>query len=272
MASEADYVWGTGDAEQQRLLKQIELYIPEATWLLDHLKLEPGSRAIDLGCGLLGIVDLLAKRVGPGGEVVGIEWEPRFAGLANALLKERGIVNAHVAVGDATATGLPSNSFRFVHERLLLIVVPDPRLVVAEMVRLAKPGGIVVLEDVDVGMWTCEPMHPAWEKLFAAVDRVYSKDGKDLRIGRRLPGLLRDAGLVDIGCKPHARVNGAGDFHQEQLPIFVKLFWRRIVDDGSIGESELETLFQQLQAHLAHPATMVISPTLFQAWGWKPAT
>jgi hypothetical protein len=41
MVAEADYVWGTGITEQQRLLKQIELYVPEATWLLDRLELAP---------------------------------------------------------------------------------------------------------------------------------------------------------------------------------------------------------------------------------------
>ena len=212
MAAEADYIWGTGLTEQQRLLKQIELYAPEATWLLDRLELAPGAHAIDLGCGPLGILDLLSKRVGARGAVVGIEWEPRFVEMAKTLLRERGIENVRVSAGDAAATGLPDASFRFVHERLLLIVVPQPEKVVAEMVRLAEPGGVVALEDVDISSWICEPPHTAWERLFAAFETVYARDGKDPRIGRRLPSLLRAAGLVNVGCKPHARVNGAGRF------------------------------------------------------------
>ena len=270
VAAEADYVWGTGLTEQQRLLKQIELYIPEATWLLDRLELAPGSHAIDLGCGPLGILDLLSERVGARGAVVGIEWESRFVDMAKILLRERGIENVSVSAGDAAATGLPDASFRFVHERLLLIVVPEPEKVVADMARLAEPGGVVALEDVDVRSWICEPPHPAWERLFIAVETVYARDGKDLRIGRRLPGLLRAAGLVNVGCKPHARVNGPGDFHQQQLLVFVKLFWRRIVELGLIAEPELESLFKDLESHLAEPGTMVVSPTLFQAWGEKP--
>jgi SAM-dependent methyltransferase len=270
MVAEADYVWGTDLTEQQRLLKQIELYIPEATWLLDRLELAPGSRAIDLGCGPLGILDLLSKRVGARGAVVGIEWEPRFVDMAGTLLRERGIENVSVSSGDASATGLPDASFRFVHERLLLIVVPEPEKIVREMARLAEPGGVVALEDVDVGTWICEPPHSAWERLFATFETVYTREGKDLRIGRRLPGLLRAAGLVNVGCKPHARVNGPGDFHQQQLLVFIKLFWGRIVEQGLIAESELESLFEDLKAHLARPGTMVLSPTLFQAWGEKP--
>jgi SAM-dependent methyltransferase len=179
MVAEADYVWSTGITEQQRLLKQIELYVPEATWLLDRLELAPGSHAIDLGCGPLGILDLLSKRVGARGAVIGIEWEPRFVDMAKTLLRERGIVNVSVSAGDAAATGLPDASFRFVHERLLLIVVAEPEKIVAEMARLAEPGGVVALEDVDVGSWICEPPHPAWERLLTAVETVYARDGAD---------------------------------------------------------------------------------------------
>jgi SAM-dependent methyltransferase len=227
MPSEAAYVWGTDLTEQQRLLQQIELYIPEASWLLDRLEIKPGSRAIDLGCGPLGILDLLSQRVGPRGEVVGMEWESRFVEMAKGLLAQRKLENVRVMVGDATATGLAEHSFQLVHERLLLIVVPDPLKVISEMVRLAEPGGIVAVEDVDVGSWTCEPPHPAWTRLFAAFEAVYARDGKNLRVGRRLPGLLRAAGLDEIGCEVHARLNGPGDFHQHQLLVFVKLFWRQ---------------------------------------------
>ena len=269
MPSSQDYVWGTEAIERERLLEQVKLYVPEATWLLDHLALKPGSRAIDLGCGPLGILDLLSERVGPGGAVSGVEWEARFVHMANELAAERGLDNVRVTVGDATATTHPANAFQFVHERLLLIVVPEPRKVISEMVRLAEPGGIVAVEEVDVGSWTCEPVHPAWSRLFASFETLYTHDGKDLRIGRRLPGLLRAAGLENVGCKAHARLNGPGDFHQQQLLVFVKLFWKQIVDQGLVGEGELSALYERLDRHLADPATLVVSPLLFQAWGYK---
>jgi SAM-dependent methyltransferase len=269
MSSGAAYVWGTGLTEQQRLLQQIELYVPEASWMLNHLKIRPGSRAIDLGCGLLGILDLLSERVGPQGDVVGLEWESKFVEMANELLRGRKLENVRVMVGDATSTGLPDQSFQFVHERLLLIVVPEPLKVISEMVRLVAPGGIVAVEDVDLGTWTCEPSHPAWTRLFAAFEAVYTRDGKDLRVGRRLPGLLRAAGLDNVGCKAHARLNGPGDFHQQQLLVFVKLFWQQIIDAGLLTEEELQSAFRQLEDHLADPATLVVSPLLFQAWGYK---
>ena len=271
MPTEADYVWGTGATEQQRLLQQIELDVPEASWLLDQLEIKPGARAIDLGCGPLGILDLLSKKVGPQGEVVGVEWELRFVELAKGVMAGRKLANVKVMVGDATATQLADQSFHLAHERLLLIVVPDPMKVIFEMVRLTQRGGVVVVEDVDISSWFCEPAHPAWTRLFSAFEAVYGRDGKDLRVGRRLPGLLSGAGLSNIGCKVHTRLNGPGDFHQQQLLVFVKLFWQQIIASGLIEEDELQVLFDQLERHLADPGTLVVSPLLFQAWGYREA-
>lgn len=45
---------------------------------------------------------------------------------AKTLLRERGLENVRVSAGDAAAIGLPDASFPLVHERLLLIVVPEP--------------------------------------------------------------------------------------------------------------------------------------------------
>jgi hypothetical protein len=167
---------------------------------------------------------------------------------------------------------LPNKSFQFVHARLLLIVVPDPTKVVTEMVRLVEPGAAVALEEVDVATWECEPSHPAWTRLFQVFATAYALDGMDLRIGRRLPGLLRAVGLQNVGYKVHARANGPADFHQQQLLVFIKLFWQRIIELELVAESELKLLFEQLEGHLADPGTIVVSPLLFQAWGYRDST
>jgi SAM-dependent methyltransferase len=270
MAHETEYVWGADPVEQKRLLEQTELYKPEACWLLDRLNLQPAARAIDLGCGPLGILDLLAERVGPQGQVVGVEFEPRFVEMAKRLAAVRKLNNVTVLGGDATGTGLPGNSFHLAHARLLLIVVPSPERVVAEMARLVRPGGAVAVEEVDICSWICEPPHPAWTRLFAAFETIYQQDGKDLKVGRRIRGLLRAAGLKDVGVNTHCRVNGPGDFHQEQLLLFIKLLRGQIIARELLQEGELNTLIDELAAHLHDPGTLVVSPILFQAWGYKP--
>ncbi|MFQ5853741.1 MAG: methyltransferase domain-containing protein [Candidatus Binatia bacterium] len=242
-----DYAMGDFLTEQPRLLELAKLLAPQASWLLDHLQIQPGSRAIDLGCGPLGILDLLAKRVGPKGEVIGIEFEPQFVEIANSLMAERKLDGVRIIQGDATATSLPADTFDLVHERLLLISVHNPEYVAAEMVRLAKPGGIVAVEDFDLYSFICEPPHPAWTRLFEVVfHTLHPEIGKNSNFGRRNPRLLRAAGLLNVDYNVHARFSCYDEYYRQTLPLFVKRYWQKIVELELLTEEELTDLYEQL--------------------------
>ena len=136
-----DYSLGVDDAERARLLAQCAMHRAEAELLLDRVGLRPGYGALDLGCGPLGVLDLLAERVGPAGQVVGIDREERYLVIARQELDARGLGGVTLVAADATGTDLEPASFDLVHERLVLNNVPRPDAVVAEMARLTRPGG-----------------------------------------------------------------------------------------------------------------------------------
>jgi hypothetical protein len=89
-------------------------------------------------------------------------------------------------------------------------------------------------------------------------------------LGRRLPGLLRDAGLVDVEVMAHTRTWRAGDPYQDLLLRFVQIYRERIVDRGALSERQLDEYVAELTAHLANPETITLYATLFQAWGRRP--
>jgi len=143
------YALGSSPAELDRLRRQSAELAGHSTMLLDRAGLCPGQAAADLGCGPNGILGLLADRVGPAGRVTGLEINPVSVALAREFAAEHGLANVKVVRGDARSTGLPSDSFDLVHARTLLINVAEPAGVVAEMVRLARPGGWVVSLEPD---------------------------------------------------------------------------------------------------------------------------
>jgi len=96
---------------------------------------------------------------------VGVEREAPLLAVAGDVIEERGLTNVRLVQGDATATGLPRAAFDLVHERLLLMITPAVGRVLAEMIALARPGGVVVVQDLDVVSMICEPAHPAWTRL-----------------------------------------------------------------------------------------------------------
>ncbi|MQA14519.1 MAG: methyltransferase domain-containing protein [Pseudonocardiaceae bacterium] len=255
------------DAERIRLLEQCELHRMDAELLFDRIGLEHGWAALDLGCGPLGVLDILAERVGSSGAVVGLDRDSRMLEAAAASLPARGLPGVALLRGEATATGLPGHSFDLVHERLLLSDIRRAADAVAEMIRLARPGGYVALQDKDVISWTCEPSHPAWDRLKAAVVAV--ADG-DPYIGRRLPGLLRDAGLVDVEVDVHAHLWRPTESYRTVLLRLAAMNRDRILAAGALTGSELDECLRDLEAHLASPDTIVLCWTLFQAWGRRP--
>ena len=176
---------------------------------------------IDIGCGVLGILPQLRSRVGDGGRVVGLDIEPRLLAVAGQLSAQHGLAVETVRA-DAASTGLPSGSFDLVHERMLLLNVTSPQDIVAEMTRLARPGGVVALQEPDSAAWATDPPHPAWELLLTEVNDVYPRTGRDFHTGRRAARLLRDVGLRDVQVRVLARLTAPGQyFHTFLLTLAV---------------------------------------------------
>lgn len=271
MSEVQEYILGTSLTEQKRLLKQGTLFEAETCWLLDRIGLQAGAQAIDLGCGPLGILDLLAERVGPTGKVVGVDREARLLDMARTIVAERNLPNVELFQRNVTATGLPRAEADVVHERLVLMMTPHTKSMLAEMVALTRPGGIVAVQDLDVVSHICEPEHPAWLQLLTTYQRVYQARGLDGCLGRRLPGMLQAAGLVDVQVKVHTQVSQVGEFGQMLFLEIVEGLRDSIIADGLHTPDELTALVQELREHLNTPGTLVVQPLLFQVWGRKPA-
>jgi ubiquinone/menaquinone biosynthesis C-methylase UbiE len=265
----AAYALGRDPAESARLQRQSDELRPDSTALLDRVGIRPGQAAIDLGCGPSGIIELLAERVSPGGRVVGLDADPAHVAMARELARQRGLGNVEIVAADAQRTGLPSGSFDLVHARTLLVTVPRPAAVVAEMVRLARPGGWVAGLEADAGSSLCYPAHPAWDRLCEIFQASFSRNGADLLIGRRLTELYREAGLEDIGVEARAGVYRARDSRRTVRADLVRSMRPMIVEMGLADERELDELDRTVREHLDDPRTLVMPHLSFLAWGRK---
>jgi SAM-dependent methyltransferase len=270
MPERPEYILGSSDTERERLIRQSAAHEPEAIWLLDQIGVQPGWRAVDVGCGPLGILNLLSDRVGPMGSVVGLDNEPRMLEMGRGSVAELGLQNVQLIQGEASASGLPRASFDFAHARLVLINVQNPEEVLREMTALVRPGGVVAVQDVDWISWTCEPSHPAWDRLISMLTKVRLARGLDVFIGRRVPGMLRRLGLVDVRMKAFAPIWRSGDLHHNLPVVFAGLHKEQIIEDRLCTEDELAELTRALSDHLSHPDTFVVYSLLFQTWGSKP--
>jgi ubiquinone/menaquinone biosynthesis C-methylase UbiE len=264
------YALGRDPAESARLRRQSDELRVDSAALLDRVGLGPGQSAIDVGCGPSGILELLSERVSPGGRVVGLDADPAHAAMARQFAAERQLPGVEIMMADARQTGLPSGSFGLVHARTVLVTVPEPAAVLAEMVRLARPGGWIASLEPDAEYSLCYPDHPAWTRVSAIFNAAFSRNGADILIGRRLTELYRAAGLDDIGVEARAGVYRSSDSRRAVRPDLVRSMRPMILDMGLAEERELDEIDRAVREHLDDPRTIVMPHLTFLVWGRKP--
>jgi SAM-dependent methyltransferase len=267
----AVYALGSNPGESARLQGQSEELRPESVALLGRIGLKSGQAAVDLGCGPSGILELLSAAVSPGGHVTGVDANPAHVAMARAYASQRGLANVEVVPADARRTGLPSGCFDLVHARTLLVTIPRPAEVVAEMVRLARPGGWIAGQEPDAEYALCYPPLPAWDRLREIFRASFGRSGADLLIGRRLTELYRNAGLEEIEVASYAPLYPAGHSRRTILPDLVRSLRPMILELGLSDERELGEVDRAVREHLADPRTVVMSHLLVVAWARKPA-
>jgi SAM-dependent methyltransferase len=208
--------------------------------------------------------------VGPTGSVTAVDIDPAHVALARKFVANRGLDNVEVVQSDARALNLATESFDLVHARLLLVNIPSPEQVVAEMVRLVKPGAWVITDEADGAASLCFPPHAAWDRLNEILEAAYRSDGADLSVGRKLSGLLRAAGLADVGVEARADVYPAGHPRRTIKADLVRSMRAKIVERGIAAGNELDRVDRDVREHLAAPETLTMSCLYFLAWGRKP--
>ena len=265
------YALGSDTAESARLRQQSDELRPQSAELLGRIGLKPGQSAIDIGCGPSGILDLLSAGVSPGGRVMGLDANPAHTAMAARYAAERGLANVEVVTADARRTGLGSGRFDLVHARTLLINVPDPAQVVAEMVRLARPGGVVAVAEPDTEHALCYPPDPAFDRICAIFAVAFSRNGADPAIGRRVPELFCRAGLAEVEVESRTQMYPPGNSRRTVRLDLVNAMRPQIVEMGLASGRELDELDAAARPHLEDPRTVVMSGLLFLAWGRKPA-
>lgn len=264
------YFLGYRQAEQERLERQALELAHESSWLFDQIGVRKGSRVVEIGCGPRGCLDLLSARVGANGKVIGVERSAEQVERARKFVADSHSTNIEVLCVDARETGLPAASFDLATARLVLVNVPKPELLVKEMVRLVRPGGVIALHEADSTTQRYDPPLPAQVRLLEVLNTYAEMNGIDRTIGLKIPRMLREAGLVDVRANPLVHLYPSGHARRSLFLEFVENTRDRILEKDLIGKIELDELTVSLKNHLENPETLVLSPIFIQAWGRVP--
>lgn len=166
--------------------------------MLRALRPAPGDAVLDVGCGPGFYVADLLEMVGPTGRVVGVDSSPQMLALAEQRSKQHDNREFHAA----SATALPVGTGRF--DRALCVqvleYVEDVSAALLELRRVLRPGGRVVVWDVD---WSTVSWHSSDPGRTASVLGAWDGHLVHPALPRTLTSHLRAAGFTDIAFEGH---------------------------------------------------------------------
>jgi SAM-dependent methyltransferase len=186
-----DYAFPHAARDEARRLELLQQRLdPITIRRIERLGIGPGAACLEIGGGHGSMTRWLADRVGPKGRVTATDLDPGF-------LERVVAANVDVLRHDVRTDSFPERSFDLVHARAVLMHLRDDEIHLERLVSWLRPGGWLLLEEPDFGMWLgdADPLwarHPvAWHETFPS---------GSLSRGRWLLGRLPALGLTRCGA------------------------------------------------------------------------
>ena len=173
--------------DDERRVKQV---------IIGLLQPQDGLSVLDVGSGTGDDARELAALVAPGGSVVGVDRSSDMVAEAQRRADGSGLPIEFVE-GDAQALDFPDASFDRTRAERVLIHLADPAGAVREMARVTRPGGLVVVSDLDGETIF---LNSSNRQLTRDLVRGLTDDFASGWVGRRLQRYFVEAGLVDVHC------------------------------------------------------------------------
>ncbi|WP_131738360.1 methyltransferase domain-containing protein [Actinomadura roseirufa] len=238
-----------------------ELFDPSTFGHIDRLGIAPGWRCWEVGAGGSSVVSWLAGRVGPSGRVVATDIDTSWVSAADGDVVT---VLRHDVARDAPPDG---GGFDLVHARLVLVHVTDRDRALRTMAGALRPGGVLLIEDADPALQplACLDEHGPDQELAnrmrIAFRTLLASRGADLSYGRKLPRLLREAGLADVRADGYFPVSSPACGVLEASTI--RHVRDALVDAGLATDADIDA---NLAAIDAGRLDLSIAP-MISAWG-----
>jgi ubiquinone/menaquinone biosynthesis C-methylase UbiE len=262
-----NYLLGNSDAEHERLIRQANRLASSTERFLREAGIGPGQRVLDLGSGVGDVAMLVARLVGPSGEVVGIERDHRAINRARTRAAAVGLHNVEFLETDITDFSTDSR-FDATVGRYILQFLPDPVATLRSVAQRIHPGGIIAFQEVSFAPFIALFAHlPLWATVVSLHHEVAVRVGVNTEMGPALHKIFADAGLPTPHMRLEMELGNDPDFPRNVSDATLSI-WPQIekLDLQLERLGDLSTLQERLQDEMAASNTIVPWLPLVGAW------
>jgi SAM-dependent methyltransferase len=197
----------------------------------------------------------------------------RSGGRHRSRARHRPRHNLEVRTHDIVNDPVDEAAFDLVHARTVLVHLPDRQQVLKRLVAALRPGGWLLIEDVDFGGPTAGVLgkfltgppsaQAALERIYRAIAEVFATNGADPSYGSWLTGALADEGLTQVAAEVHAPVVPGGS--EQWTRGSVEQLAGRLVATGVTTADDIAWFLDAS----SEPDIYYLPPLMVSAWGQR---
>lgn len=259
------YAFANRRTVQSDRLRLLSSLLDDGTFrLLERLGVRPGWRCLEVGAGGGSVAAWLCDRTAPGGSVLATD-------IDTTVLRRLERPNLEVRVHDLLVDDLPEREFDLVHARLLLAWLADPGEGLRRMVRALKPGGRLLVEEMD--FHTIAPdaeLDPLTQTLFARVIDSHhavliEQHAFDPFCGRGLDRVVSSVGLAGVQSEGRLSIWRGGQPGGIVWRLTLTQLREELIAHGAVTAAEVDTVISLCD----DPRLAFMSQATIAAWGQR---
>lgn len=208
-------------------------------YALEEMRLRPSLSVLDVGCGPASDTLTFAAQVGETGSVWGVDHDLEMIEKANRRAEQAGVAG-YVKHRHADVAALPfdDDTFDAIHCERVFQHLTDAPGALAEMVRVTRPDGYVVVNDTDHTSCCIDTVSVELRDVEWGMRRTRAVSLKNSYSGREVFRLFHDAGLEDIKVKPFAV--GFTSLAEARFIGGLEIVEREAVSKGFLSQNDVE--------------------------------
>ena len=257
MGEAPHYAFPHSAADESRRLELLQRRLdPLTIGRVERLGIEPGARCLEIGGGRGSITRWLADLVGPEGRVTATDLQVGFLDAIDAP-------NIEVVRHDIRVDAFPERSFDLIHTRAVLMHLPDDPSMLRRISSWLAPGGWLLFEEPDFGMWLADA-DPLWASHPNAWNRTFPSGS--LSRGRWLLGQIQQLGLVEVGADAEMDIIQGGTSLAEFYRLSMAAIGPPAVEAGAHTPEEAAALVERA----GEPDFLACGFVHIGVWGRRP--